>query len=408
MNIFSDNLIDEYNYCYFTYSVMKESHSEMAFLTFVQENGDGETGKEEKYYLFENATILSNWFILFGYDNNSREVLGDFELLKGINDIIPISSCKTIKKAEAFLEKENKDILGKQIKSVYTLLKPVIKHNPLIACTYARLFLLFVHINRALKSDNEDRKRFLGYIVSDCTALSEQFTKNKEIFNATRDYCNEVFQIDNEPASDMSSLTISYIYKEYCLNHGKSYYRDSPILTKKDGAEELSNAFSNMSWKEYYDFKKNTSPFDEQTVIPGKIRNLEDIAYIGIDYMLESESVLRKCKLCGKTFRTKYSSNTVYCTRPYKDTKAACNEYASRLSYKERLFQHAIHQEFTKAYNKLYGRIRRGKVPEDTPLMDQLKRLHEEYYEKYENTHVLKEREAIWKEYIEKNKKLLS
>ena len=142
--------------------------------------------------------------------------------------------------------------------------------------------------------------------------------------------------------------------------------------------------------------------------MPRKIGSTEDIAYIGIDYLLESESVLRKCKLCGKTFRTKFSSNTVYCTRPYKDTKAACNEYASRLSYKERLFQHAIHQEFTKAYNKLYGRIRRGKVPEDTPLMDQLKRLHEEYYEKYENTHVMKEREVIWKEYIEKNKKLLS
>ena len=71
------------------------------------------------------------------------------------------------------------------------------------------------------------------------------------------------------------------------------------------------------------------------------------------------------------------------------------------------LFKHPIHQEFTKAYNKLYGRIRRGKVPQNTPLMDQLKRLHEEYYEKYETTH-FKEREAVWKEYIEKNKELLS
>lgn len=408
MNIFSTSIIEEYNYCYFTYSVIKESHSEMAFLTFVQENGDTEARKEEKYYLFENATILSNWFILFGYDSNSREVLGDFELLEGINDIIPISSCTTLKKAEAFLEKESKELLGKQIKSVFAVIKPIIKRNPLMACTYARLYLLFVHINQALKSDNEDRKRILGYIVSDCKVLSEQFEKNKQIFNATRDYCNEVFQIDNEPASNMSSLTISYIYKEYCLKNGKMYYRDSPILTKEDRTDESLNSFGNMSWKEYYDFKKNTSPFDEPAIMPRKIGSTEDIAYIGIDYLLESESVLRKCKLCGKTFRTKFSSNTVYCTRPYKDTKAACNEYASRLSYKERLFQHAIHQEFTKAYNKLYGRIRRGKVPEDTPLMDQLKRLHEEYYEKYENTHVMKEREVIWKEYIEKNKKLLS
>ena len=59
-----------------------------------------------------------------------------------------------------------------------------------------------------------------------------------------------------------------------------------------------------------------------------------------------------------------------------------------------------------KSYNKLYGRIRRGKVPSDTPLMDELKRLHDEYTEKYENTHQ-KDREAVWKEYIQKNKELL-
>ena len=40
------------------------------------------------------------------------------------------------------------------------------------------------------------------------------------------------------------------------------------------------------------------------------------------------------------------------------------------------------------------------------PLMDQLKALHDEYTEKYENTHQ-KDWEAIWKEYIEKNKELL-
>jgi hypothetical protein len=74
--------------------------------------------------------------------------------------------------------------------------------------------------------------------------------------------------------------------------------------------------------------------------------------------------------------------------------------------YKEKLFKHPIHQEFTKSYNKLYGRIRRGKVPSDSPLMDELKRLHDEYTEKYENTHT-KDREVVWKEYIQKNKDLL-
>jgi len=39
-------------------------------------------------------------------------------------------------------------------------------------------------------------------------------------------------------------------------------------------------------------------------------------------------------------------------------------------------------------------------------LTKQLKKLHDEYTEKYENTHK-KDREAVWKEYIQKNKELL-
>ena len=106
-------------------------------------------------------------------------------------------------------------------------------------------------------------------------------------------------------------------------------------------------------------------------------------------------------------FRVKYTSSQEYCTRIYRDTSTTCNEYASRKSYKEKLFSHPIHTEFTKSYNRLYARIRRGKLPADTPLMDQLKALHDEYTEKYENTHQ-KDREAVWKEYIEKNKELLN
>ena len=80
---------------------------------------------------------------------------------------------------------------------------------------------------------------------------------------------------------------------------------------------------------------------------------------------------------------------------------------AINLQYKDRLFKHPIHTEFTKSYNRLYGRIRRGKLPEDTPLMDELKALHDEYYMKYENTH-RQNREAVWREYIEKNRELLA
>ena len=65
-----------------------------------------------------------------------------------------------------------------------------------------------------------------------------------------------------------------------------------------------------------------------------------------------------------------------------------------------------INTEYTKSYNKLYARIRRKKLPPDTPLKEELLKLCNEYMEHYEHTHQ-KDREVVWKEYIKKNKELL-
>ena len=90
----------------------------------------------------------------------------------------------------------------------------------------------------------------------------------------------------------------------------------------------------------------------------------------------------------------------------YGNTKATCNDTILRNQYKAMLREHPIHKEFTRSYNRLYARIRRGKLPEDTPLMEELKKLHNEYVERYDNTHKAG-RQKVWDEYIKKNKELL-
>ena len=167
------------------------------------------------------------------------------------------------------------------------------------------------------------------------------------------------------------------------------------LLQKKDAP----------SWNDYLDIFLTDAGDEKKKTYP--ITSFEQFIHIGIERLLQTESVLRVCKLCGGYFRIRFASTQEYCTRLYGKTKATCNEYASRKSYKDRLFKHPIHTEFTKSYNRLYGRIRRGKLPADTPLMDELKALHDEYYVKYENTH-RQNREAVWREYIEKNRELLA
>lgn len=160
-----------------------------------------------------------------------------------------------------------------------------------------------------------------------------------------------------------------------------------------------------QDWIEYLNHASNLIIDNALGKYP--VTSFKQFLCTGIRLLLEDELIIKKCKLCNGYFRVKYTSNQEYCTRIYRDTSTTCNEYASRKSYKEKLFSHPIHTEFTKSYNRLYARIRRGKLPADTPLMDQLKALHYEYTEKYENTHQ-KDREAIWKEYIERNKELLN
>jgi len=133
--------------------------------------------------------------------------------------------------------------------------------------------------------------------------------------------------------------------------------------------------------------------------------SINDFLRVGFELMLQNEMVLKKCPNCGGYFSVKYTSNQEYCNRSYSNA-STCSEYAARKSYKDRLFENPINTEYTKSYNKLYARIRRKKLPADTPLKDELLKLRNEYMERYENTHK-KDREAVWKEYIQKNKELL-
>ena len=409
MNIYTKKIFDQFTDCYFYYEISPEKHSESVYLYFEYVNDDDDRpDTEKKYTLIENAPILSEWFRSFGYENNEESVSHAFGEIRKLSEILAVKknlSKKAILNNMASMTDADVLDMGEQ---AFKVLKPVIETLPLLSNFYHETFSIISHW-RFLLSDTGMSGAFKTGFARLYQHLDDELTHLEAIYTETRKFCKAVFQVDNLPDSDVSPQTISYMYREYCSDAKERYYIDKPVLKSTPAPESYSDLTGeklNIPWELYYHARKQSSVFDDNGISAPLMQTMEDVAYAGINYLLESESVLRVCKLCGKTFRIKYTSSQEYCTRLYGDTKAACNEYASRRSYKEKLFQHPIHQEFTRAYNKLYGRIRRGKLPADTPLMDQLKRLHEDYYERYENTH-LKEREKVWKEYIEKNKELL-
>lgn len=405
MNLYSINTIkQELLFSPLVYRIKKSDYSELLILTY----NDIDNNPHQEA-LGTNRSILSNWLETLDYDTETKENLDKtFDLLLssiGLFGIKPdMQKDKLINKIENFIKDFDDKAFSDVASSVLDILKECFDPHPVLAYLYpyyyALLHSLYLYAEKSC-SYEETVSQFSAKI----TVLLQELLHLKSSYEQAREYTQSVFI---EPYTDNASVpsTISAaLYHSYCkiLNKSNFYMEayDFPI-TEDYLKNFLDN--DNPTWSSYFNlFSEKLLDIDTQDY---HIASFAQFLHIGLSIMMSGGMVIRKCKLCSGYFQTKHSSDQMYCSRIYKNTSATCSEVGVRKTYKEKLFQHPIHQEFTKSYNKLYGRIRRGKVPNDTPLMEQLKKLHDEYTEKYENTHK-KDREVVWKEYIQKNKELL-
>lgn len=405
MNPYSINTIkQEFLFSPLVYRIKKSDYSESLILTY----NDIDSNPHQEV-LGTNRSILSNWLEILDYDTETKENLDKaFDLLLssiGLFGIKPdMQKDKLINKIDNFIKDFDDKAFSDVASSVLDILKECFDPHPVLAYLYphyyALLHSLYLYAEKSC-SYEETVSQFSAKI----TVLLQELLHLKSSYEQAREYTQSVFIEPYTDNASVQSTTSAALYHSYCKMLKKSdFYMDTfdfPI-----DEDYLKNILDNNipTWSSYFDlFSEKQLDTDTQTYY---ITSFSQFLHIGLSIMMSDEMVIRKCKLCNGYFQTKHSSDQMYCSRIYKNTAATCSEVGVRKTYKEKLFQHPIHQEFTKSYNKLYGRIRRGKVPNDTPLMDELKRLHDEYTEKYENTHK-KDREAVWKEYIQKNKELL-
>ena len=405
MNLYSINTIkQELLFSPLVYRIKKSDYSESLILTY----NDIDNNPHQEA-LGTNRSILSNWLEILDYDTETKENLDKtFDLLLssiGLFGIKPdIQKDKFINKIDNFIKDFDSKTFSDVASSVLDILKECFDPHPVLAYLYpyyyALLHSLYLYAEKSC-SYEETVSQFSAKI----TVLLQELLHLKSSYEQAREYIQSVFIEPYTDNASIQSTTSAALYHSYCKMLNKSdFYMDAfdfPI-----NEDYLKNIFDNNTpaWSSYFElFSKKLLDTDTQDY---HITSFAQFLHIGLSIMMSDEMVIRKCKLCNGYFQTKHSSDQMYCSRIYKNTSATCSEVGVRKTYKEKLFQHPIHQEFTKSYNKLYGRIRRGKVPNDTPLMEQLKKLHDEYTEKYENTHK-KDREAVWKEYIQKNKELL-
>lgn len=402
MNLYSQDIIkNDFHFSVATYGINRRTHEETLSSTYDYKN----THKNGTAYFIKKAAIHTGIMEILDYDMPEKEsAIVAFEKLRSVLPLLGID-CPFDK--ETFnlycCEHIPKDI-ETSAGQIMPILQSCFEEHPALSYLYP----LFHMVMRSCYQ--QAGKSADAGLLQCAKLLSEEVNNFETLYTQARDYLDEVIVAPSKQGLQLPSSAIAEIYHSYCLYASKQDFQSDALSTM-----ELKNNFlsdiraqkdscNTQNWTEYLNHASNL--ITDNAIGKYPITSFKQFLCIGIRLLLEDELVIKKCRLCNGYFRVKYTSNQEYCTRIYRDTSTTCNEYASRKSYKEKLFSHPIHTEFTKSYNRLYARIRRGKLPADTPLMDQLKALHDEYTEKYENTHQ-KDREAIWKEYIEKNKELL-
>ena len=402
MNLYSQDIIkNDFHFSVATYGINRRTHEETLSSTYDYKN----THKNGTAYFIKKAAIHTGIMEILDYDMPEKEsAIVAFEKLKSVLPLLGID-CPFDK--ETFnlycCEHIPKDI-ETSAGQIMPILQSCFEEHPALSYLYP----LFHMVMRSCYQ--QAGKSADAGLLQCAKLLSEEVNNFETLYTQARDYLDEVIVAPSKQGLQLPSSAIAEIYHSYCLYASKQDFQSDALSTM-----ELKNNFlsdiraqkdscNTQNWTEYLNHASNL--ITDNAIGKYPITSFKQFLCIGIRLLLEDELVIKKCRLCNGYFRVKYTSNQEYCTRIYRDTSTTCNEYASRKSYKEKLFSHPIHTEFTKSYNRLYARIRRGKLPADTPLMDQLKALHDEYTEKYENTHQ-KDREAVWKEYIEKNKELL-
>ena len=402
MNLYSQDIIkNDFHFSVATYGINRRTHEETLSSTYDYKN----THKNGTAYFIKKAAIHTGIMEILDYDMPEKEsAIVAFEKLKSVLPLLGID-CPFDKETFNLYCCEN---IPKDIETSAGQIMPILQ-----SCfeEHPALSYLYPLFHMVMRSCYQQAGKSADAGLLQCAKLlSEEVNNFETLYTQARNYLDEVIIEPSKQGLQLPSSAIAEIYHSYCLYASKQDFQSDALSTM-----ELKNNFlsdiraqkdscNTQNWTEYLNHASNL--ITDNAIGKYPVTSFKQFLCIGIRLLLEDELVIKKCKLCNGYFRVKYTSNQEYCTRIYRDTSTTCNEYASRKSYKEKLFSHPIHTEFTKSYNRLYARIRRGKLPADTPLMDQLKALHDEYTEKYENTHQ-KDREAVWKEYIEKNKELL-
>lgn len=401
MDIFDIKTIRKYDECTDTYYVSDDvKHTEDLYFDLIK-------GSEKKrHYFIKKGIITYGWMQLAGYGDVVWEEKGDNE--HPVYTLEKIAKLIDPPKYNARLfEKMSEDQFLDTANEMLDLFGTAVGKAPALGTYYPMLYRVIKKIlscyDGSISSDEGKRK-----LATSIRIMSFAFRTALVGYDEVRKYIDEVFIKPQSYGITLSPDKLVENYKNYYRlyrNNGDNSYASSDFYSMST-SEKVPNGGFQVKVSDDPGWEAFIKDRQEQETDGIAVFTINQMSHIAISQLMHDNRTIRKCAQCGRYFKVRFNSTQECCTRQYKDTKYACNEYISRQAAKDRFFEHPIHAEYNTAYNRLYGRIRRGKVPKDTPLNTSLKELHDKYYEMYEAAPE-KNRKKILDEYIEKCRELL-
>ena len=171
------------------------------------------------------------------------------------------------------------------------------------------------------------------------------------------------------------------IFKKSFFSHTVGFAKETLLLEDFMKDEDRIQEFSDFG------ISFNTNPFMDYSYG-------YTFAY-QLNQLIASDMVLVQCPNCKRLFLKKYSSTTTYCNNIYRNTKATCQESASRKNYQKRLKDNPIQAEYYRVKSRMYMQVKRGRIDIQQARLDELRELRDLYLAQYSVCNLPQETDSL-------------
>ena len=328
---------------------------------------------EEKKYLGKGSTKkMTMWMDMLGFSSTEKPSQVHFSLLNLKNSAILLKKCN-LSQADIVFHADN---------FLFTYV------NELSNCPFIQIYFKYVY-----------------EILFNCYSIDLIETSGFNILSihtACEALCSDIdYIIENIPLWHEYVLqAITKPYENKIIRKPSLYFKtyDATLAVSKKYNPYAEACF--LYYSSYPDvqliaedtvYDDNTENSDDEILVLLESDNIivrDDFRFLGqfvsgINYLIETDTIIKKCDCCQKYFLCKYTSKTVFCTYPYKG-KANCQEYMAQKRHRQKQSEDPFYKAYNRIYRRIYSRLRRGSISNEDAKLDELLELKNVFLAKYQ------------------------